>query len=90
MNVDPDSLTFYSLEVENCIVCLKKATVFTGHLLLKEGCVPLNIIKVGAGFCKKHNKDEFILAPEKFGIKGCFGEWKPKYGIQVSSWDDNE
>ncbi len=60
---------------ENCIICLKKATVFTGHVL--KGT---RREKVTAGWCK----DDLQKSEDMTLMKGaaCFGEWKPEYGIR--------
>ena len=60
---------------ENCIVCGKKAEIFTGHVLRGT-----RREMVTAGWCKEHiNKSEDITLMEG---AACFGKWKPEYGIR--------
>lgn len=63
---------------ENCIICLKKAFVWTGHVIRQKECVL-------AGFCYKHinemNKDKIKLL-NLINKQGCFGAYHPKYGIK--------
>ena len=64
-------------DVKRCIVCLKPAVVFTGHLLEYAG---QHIDKsVGAGFCKEHEDTD---CKNEFGEQGCYGLYRKKYGIQ--------
>lgn len=58
-------------KVKNCIVCLKKATIYTGHVM-KENLV------VSAGFCEKHQD---APCASLLGEEGCFGGWHKEYGI---------
>lgn len=60
---------------QNCIVCLTKAQVFTGHVL--RGA---RRVKVTAGWCKEHlHKSEDMNLMQG---AACFGAWKPEYGIR--------
>jgi hypothetical protein len=56
--------------VENCIVCLKKATSFTGHVHKEDGEAVI------AGFCQLHNNKKQINGK----CKGCYGYWENDMG----------
>jgi len=67
-----------------CIICLKKATCYTGHVV-KEG------EPISAGWCREHA--EVYLRPwdepsESLGSlylgnkMGCYGGWMECYGIE--------
>lgn len=60
-----------SRETKNCIVCLKPAVVYTGHLLAKHGK------EITAGFCKEHEDTD---CPGYFGRQGCYGIYSKKLG----------
>lgn len=64
-------------KTKKCIVCLKKATVFAGHLI---GIPPQRRL-IFAGFCKKHSLLENSYH-NFMNKQGCFGGWHPRYGIQ--------
>ena len=67
-------------DVKNCIVCLRKATKFTGHVV-KENDI------VFAGFCDDHintyinkwrkTENYYYLG----NMEGCYGGWMPEYGF---------
>lgn len=58
---------------EKCIVCLKKAKVFTGHVIDEKGK------PIIAGWCSDHEG-----APQINMMKrtGCYGAWHKRYGIR--------
>jgi hypothetical protein len=55
---------------KNCIVCIKKATCYIGHVHKKKE----HII---AGFCKEHFKTTSIIEGCN---KGCYGKYNYKMG----------
>jgi hypothetical protein len=56
---------------EKCLVCLEKATHFSGHVQLPNGD---HII---AGFCDKHSD---IESPDLLKSLGCHGAWDERFG----------
>lgn len=70
------------LQTKNCIVTGKPATVFSGHVLAKTFDVVgrLVTISVIAGFVDSETHRGLT------SHKGCFGEWKPEYGIEFDEW----
>lgn len=76
-----------SLRTQNCIVTGKPAEVFTGHVV--ADCFgPLSAVArvaITAGFdCSKTYE---ALACDR---TGCFGEWKPEYGVKVDDYWPSE
>jgi hypothetical protein len=73
------------LYTTNCIVTGKPATIYTGHVIIPNLFVGLDErtnsqylnVSVIAGFCDNETCDR-----AKSG-GGCFGDWKPEYGIKV-------
>ncbi len=59
--------------VEKCIVCLKPATVFTGHL------VEFPYQHICAGFCGEHQD---APCPDYLGRTGCFGVYHKVFGMK--------
>ena len=57
---------------EKCIVCLKKATNFGGHVIDENGKTII------AGWCDKHAD---ITSPNLLRREGCYGAWHKRYGI---------
>jgi hypothetical protein len=57
---------------EKCIVCLKKATNFSGHVIKNDGRIII------AGWCDEHSDLHSINLLNK---NGCFGGWHNEYGI---------
>jgi len=78
-SVDIDDLW---LRTENCLVCLKPATEFTGHVL--KGTK-----RVTAGWCKEHSRTPgWPISMSLLGVSmGCYGGWHEKYGIQIMEDD---
>ena len=64
-----------------CIVCLKKATHYTGHLVKGNG-------KVLAGWCDEHRNTTLCDEQARTGHMylmdrvGCFGAWHRSYGFK--------
>lgn len=58
---------------EFCIVCLKPAVVYSGHVLKGKE-------QVLAGFCKKHECPQ--SSPHLLQRAGCFGYWGHAYGLK--------
>lgn len=67
-------------DTKKCIVCLKKAIHFTGHVI-KDNDI------VFAGFCDDHintyinkwkNTENYYYLGN---MKGCYGGWMPEYGF---------
>jgi len=57
---------------KKCIVCLKKATIFGGHVIDENGkCII-------AGFCQEHSEVE---CPHLLNREGCYGAWHKRYGL---------
>lgn len=59
---------------KKCIICLKDANIFTGHVLTHDN------EKITAGWCKNHIEE----SENMYLMKGsaCFGDWKQEYGIK--------
>jgi len=55
-----------------CIVCLKKAERYGGHLLLRKDYVL-------AGWCKDHDGEPKMNLMNR---TGCYGGFHEKYGFQ--------
>ena len=68
-------------EVKKCIICLKPATSYSGHLVEFVGQAMNKSIT--AGFCSKHNK---IRNPNAFGKTGCFGLYSKNFGVRSHDW----
>lgn len=69
------------LFTKNCIITGKIATIFGGHVVLNKCFVDDDCyanICVIAGFA-----DEDVLNNTKSEPDGCFGDYKPEYGIEV-------
>jgi hypothetical protein len=58
---------------KRCIVCLKKATIFGGHVVDATGK------RIYAGWCDEHFNTPNINLLGKYG---CYGGWHPKYGVK--------
>lgn len=71
LNTDGNDYTLYT---EKCIVCLKPAITFTGHVLNGNDTVV-------AGWCKKHTEVN-RPADGLLNRVGCYGGWHPEYGIE--------
>lgn len=60
----------------NCIVCLKKAEVWTGHVLRGSSKE-----KITAGWCKEHlHMSEDVSQMQR--SSGCFGQWQPEFELR--------
>lgn len=57
----------------NCIVCLKPAEFWSGHVLTEDDKV------ITAGFCKKHIDTH---SPDLIDRIGCFGGYYKAYRIK--------
>jgi len=66
-------------KTQKCLVCLKKAEYFTGHLLTET-----NEMIIG-GFCKKHLN---VININFLNRQGCLGAYHSKYGIQSFKYED--
>jgi hypothetical protein len=58
---------------ENCIVCFKKAIVYSGH-------VHKGFVKITAGFCHEHR---FKTISHDNCHMGCKGEYQKQMGTQM-------
>ena len=58
------------METKNCITCNRKAEIWTGHVVTKDG------EKVIAGWCKKHYN--------QMRNNGLFGRWRKCMGKENS------
>lgn len=75
-----------SLSTTNCIVTGKPARIWTGHVLvrtsgkMRRGYANSRtvIVSVTAGFIS-----EATARTIKCDDVGCFGDWKPEYGLRV-------
>jgi hypothetical protein len=67
-------------KTRNCVVCgkvldrtVENPSCFSGHVLID------NTIQVCAGACYNNKCD---IEKDKWkSVNGCFGKWKPKYGV---------
>jgi len=69
------------IATKNCILCLKPATSFSGHLLLKATVLDGLIESVMAGWCNKHYQMP-SMTPDFAGKEGCVGYYGDLYGIE--------
>lgn len=75
------------METERCIVTGEPAHCWSGHLVAKangairdDGTMPIFTVAVVAGF-KDHETSKLVQS----NGNGCLGEWKPEYGVRLSS-----
>lgn len=62
-------------QTENCVICGKPAVQFTGH-------VHKHTEQVIAGHCEEHRTNGEGTMKDCIG---CFGQWIPAYGIDLSN-----
>jgi len=74
-------------QTTNCIICYKKAILWTGHV--HYNLFSLDSERVLAGFCKEHETKEIKTVVKLKGCSGCFGNWNVKMGY-VDSHDSLE
>jgi hypothetical protein len=74
-NIDEDNLY-----TENCIICLKPAVSFSGHVMKGD-------IAITAGWCDDH-RSKIREVPDLMGRVGCCGGWHSDYGSENTHYDD--
>lgn len=79
------------MEIANCIVCGKKAIVWSGHVHLKDEVLL-------AGYCSEEceqvaDRTEEAIADSRGGAKpdceGCYGNWQERDGIYNDGFRQN-
>ena len=56
-----------------CVECFGPATCYTGHVLMND------YKTICAGWCEDHVHNR---CPDSYGRCGCYGRWRPEYGLQ--------
>lgn len=83
-NMDLSSATFVSEQTVNCIKCLSKATMYSGHVTRLDSRG--GAIKITSGYCVEH-KD---LCSNSGDENGWCGEYKNEYGILTLAHKDDK
>ena len=63
-----------SYQTPNCLICLRPATTWTGHVLHGEDVIT-------AGWCVEHVPEGRAMR-DFAGRQGCFGGYLPAYDIE--------
>lgn len=58
-----------------CLICLKPATIYTGHVILGK-------MHVIAGWCEKHSHCLVPCTEHYARHQGCHGGWLNEYGLE--------
>jgi len=69
------------IATKKCVLCLKPATSWSGHLLLQATILDRLIDSVVAGWCNNHSHMP-SMTPDFMGKEGCVGYYGDLYGLE--------